>query len=81
MTDNTKTLRHTFTVQVEIDPLVWDMNYGTGPEGVQDDSVDHLKNVIETTISDWIEQSGNTGKVRMVTHERTAPDTPMKVAP
>lgn len=71
----TRTLRHKFSVQIEIDPVAWDRNYG--PEDVGFDSREYLAGALDELITQFIDRSGNRGKVRYVAWEGSGPGIPL----
>lgn len=75
MTDMTRTLRHRYTVQIEIDPTAWDANYG--PEDVQEDSRSYLMTAIEETVNAFLRSTGNRGRVRLVAWKGSGPGVPL----
>lgn len=71
MTDVTRTLRHKYSVQIEIDPAAWATAYGS--DDVMQDSQEYLLSVIEGALHDYFERASNGGKVRYVAWESTGP--------
>lgn len=52
-------IRSRFTVVVDLDPDVWDMNYAT--DNVAEDIASYMPDVIASLINRYIADSGNTG--------------------
>lgn len=57
-------VRLTYTVTVEVDPDVWELNYGTAPAETSADISDVLREVISEQTNGWFRRTGNTGLVR-----------------
>jgi hypothetical protein len=58
----------TFTVDLEIDNEVWQMNYGLDdptPKNIREDILNYMQQVIQELVERHIDSSGNEGSVHV----------------